>query len=328
MAEFLIVVAYIVITTFLGWYLTSRAKARNDINSFFVGKKELSWILVMFVMFGECIAGASSIGAAQTSYKMGLSAVWTNWGQCLGIIVFVLTVSKLYRTAGHYGKYSVPEAYQFRFGSQRCRVVVMAIVVIVYTILYALQPKAAGAILSPMLGVNIKVCAWVMAAIFVLQALSGLKGIAWMNVVHSSVLFLGCLIVMLLSWNKAGGISAVYENLNASYLSVTQPSLLEVVGNALAACSHSFCPPLWLQTSTVQRASMTLTRALSQAQSLYSSLHSSPHSSAYTAKLCTPRLKTPPRFSILLQIPSAPQSAQWQVCASSQLFSPPLPHSC
>jgi SSS family solute:Na+ symporter len=233
MVEFILVVGYIILTTFLGWYLTSRAKARNDINSFFVGKKELSWILVMFVMFGECIAGASSIGAAQTSYNLGLSSVWTNWGQCLGIIVFVVTVSKLYRTAGYYGNYSVPEAYQFRFGSQRCRVVVMAIVVIVYTILYALQPKAAAAILSPMLNVNVTVCAWVMAAVFVFQALSGLKGIAWMNVVHSSVLFIGCLVVMILSWNQTGGISAILETLDSSYLSITQPSLGTVVGNAL-----------------------------------------------------------------------------------------------
>lgn len=233
MVEFILVLGYIALTTFLGWFLTSRAKARNDINSFFVGKKELSWFLVMFVMFGECIAGASSIGAAQTSYSIGLSSVWTNWGQCLGIIVFVLTVSKLYRTAGYYGSYSVPEAYQFRFGTQRCRIVVMAIVVIVYTILYALQPKAAGAILSPMLNIDINVCAWVMAAVFVFQALSGLKGIAWMNVVHSSVLFIGCLIVMILSWNKSGGPSAVYDALGASYLSVTQPSLGTVIGNAL-----------------------------------------------------------------------------------------------
>ena len=233
MLEFILVLGYIVLTTFLGWYLTSRAKARNDINSFFVGRKELSWLLVMFVMFGECIAGASSIGAAQTSYKIGLSSVWTNWGQCLGIIVFVLTVSKLYRTAGHYGKYSVPEAYQFRFGSQRCRIVVMAIVVVVYTILYALQPKAAGAILSPMLNIDIRICAWVMAAIFVFQALSGLKGIAWMNVVHSSVLFLGCLIVMILSWNKSGGPNVVREVLGESFLTVTQPSVGTVIGNAL-----------------------------------------------------------------------------------------------
>lgn len=233
MLEFVLVVAYIAVTTFLGWYLTSRAKARNDIKSFFIGKKELTWWLVMFVMFGECIAGASSIGSAQSAWKGGLSSVWTNWGQTLGIIVFVLTVSKLYRTAGYYNNYSVPEAYQFRFGSKRCRMVVMAIVVIVYTILYALQPKSAAAILSPMLNIDVKICAWIMAAIFVFQALSGLKGIAWMNVVHASVLFIGCLVVMILSGKAAGGIASVKATLDPTYLSIMQPSVGTVVGNAL-----------------------------------------------------------------------------------------------
>ena len=62
MLEFILVLGYIVLTTFLGWYLTSRAKARNDINSFFVGRKELSWLLVMFVMFGEKVRQAPSAG--------------------------------------------------------------------------------------------------------------------------------------------------------------------------------------------------------------------------------------------------------------------------
>ena len=109
----------------------------------------------------------------------------------------------------------------------------MVIVVVVYSILYALQPKAAGAILSPMLNIDLKICAWVMAIVFIIQALSGLKGIAWMNVVHSSVLFIGCLVVMILSWIKTGGPNTVLESLGASYLSVTQPSVGEVIGNAL-----------------------------------------------------------------------------------------------
>lgn len=39
MAELIMVIGYIVVTTLVGWVLSTRAKARNDINSFFVGKK-------------------------------------------------------------------------------------------------------------------------------------------------------------------------------------------------------------------------------------------------------------------------------------------------
>ena len=144
MLELILVIGYIIVTTAIGWILSTRAKARNDINSFFVGKKELSAVLVCFIMFGEMIAGSSTVGSAQTAFNLGLSSAWTNWGQSLGVFVFVFTVSKLYRVAGYHGAYSVPEAFEFRFDSRRCRMVVMVIVLVVYGILFAMQPKAAA----------------------------------------------------------------------------------------------------------------------------------------------------------------------------------------
>ena len=37
MLEFILVVVYIVLTTAIGWYMSQRAKAQNDIKSFFIG---------------------------------------------------------------------------------------------------------------------------------------------------------------------------------------------------------------------------------------------------------------------------------------------------
>ena len=232
MLEFILVVVYIVLTTAIGWYMSQRAKAQNDIKSFFIGKKELGTLLIMFVMFGEMVAGSSTVGSAQTAFKSGMSSVWTNWGQALGVFVFVATVSKLYRVAGHYGAYSVPEAFQFRFDSKPCRMVVMVIVVVVYGILYAMQPKAAGAILAPMLNIDLTAMTWIMGIIFIIQGLVGLKGIAAMNVVHASVLYVGSVVVGILAWHNVGSLDVVRETLGANYLSVTQPSLGAVIGNA------------------------------------------------------------------------------------------------
>lgn len=232
MAELVMVIAYIVITTAVGWWLSTRAKSRNDIKSFFVGKKELGGVLICFVMFGEMIAGSSTVGSAQTAFGSGLSSVWTNWGQSLGVFVFVLTVSKLYRVAGHYGAYSVPEAFEFRFDSKSCRMVVMVIVVVVYGILFAMQPRAAASIISPMINVDLTLMTWIMGGIFVIQALVGLKGIAAMNVVHASFLYIGSVVVGILAWNHVGSLDVVRETLGSSYLSVTQPSLGAVIGNA------------------------------------------------------------------------------------------------
>lgn len=232
MLELILVICYIAATTAIGWYLSMKAKAQNNIKSFFIGKKELGALLIMFVMFGEMVAGSSTVGSAQTAFRTGLSSVWTNWGQALGVFVFVLTVSKLYRVAGYYGAYSVPEAFQFRFDSKPCRMVVMIIVVVVYGILFAMQPKAAAAILAPMLNIDIRVMAWIMGIVFIVQSLVGLKGIAAMNAVHSTVLYAGCVVVAVLAWNHVGSLEVVRETLGAEYLSVVQPSVGTVIGNA------------------------------------------------------------------------------------------------
>lgn len=232
MAELLMVVGYIVLTTAVGWYLSSRARARNDISSFFVGRKEMGTVLICFTMFGEMIAGSSTVGSAQTAYSIGISSAWTNWGQAVGVFIFIITVSKLYRAAGYHGAYSVSEAFEFRFDCRRCRTVVMVIVLVVYGIIFAMQPKAAANILAPMIGADVTVMTWVMGAVFVIQALVGLKGIAAMNVVHSSFLYIGCLVVGILAWHRADGLDTVREVLGSSYLSVAQPSLGTVVGNA------------------------------------------------------------------------------------------------
>ena len=73
---------------------------------------------------------------------------------------------------------------------------------------------------------------WIMGIIFIIQGLVGLKGIAAMNVVHASVLYVGSVVVGILAWHNVGSLEVVRETLGANYLSVTQPSLGAVIGNA------------------------------------------------------------------------------------------------
>lgn len=231
MLEFLVVVAYIVITTGVGLYLSNRAKARQNLDSFFLGKKNLGPVLICFLMFGEMVAGSSTVGSATTAFGSGMSSVWTNWGQALGVFVFVFTVSKFYRVASHNGAYSVPEAFEFRF-DRRTRMVVMVIVMVVYSIMYAMQPRAAAAVLAPMINIDLTLMTWIMALIFTVQALVGLKGIAAMNIVHASFLYIGCVVVAVLAYVNVGSLDVVRETLGREFLSFTQPSLQSVIGTA------------------------------------------------------------------------------------------------
>lgn len=234
MTAFFVVAAYIVITTGVGWYLSNRAKSSNDTKSFFLAKKNLGPILICFLMFGEMVAGSSTVGSATTAFNSGLSSVWTNWGQALGVLVFVFTVSKFYRVASHNGAYSVPEAFEFRF-DHRTRLVVMVIVMVVYGIMFAMQPRAAAAVLAPMINVDITVMSWVMACIFIIQALVGLRGIAGMNIVHASVLYAGVGIVAFLAFHEVGGLAPISQTLPEHFLRVDYPNVQSMIGTAVGS---------------------------------------------------------------------------------------------
>ena len=222
MTAFFVVAAYIVITTGVGWYLSNRAKSSNDTKSFFLAKKNLGPILICFLMFGEMVAGSSTVGSATTAFNSGLSSVWTNWGQALGVLVFVFTVSKFYRVASHNGAYSVPEAFEFRF-DHRTRLVVMVIVMVVYGIMFAMQPRAAAAVLAPMINVDITVMSWVMACIFIIQALVGLG------------LYAGVGIVAFLAFHEVGGLAPISQTLPEHFLRVDYPNVQSMIGTAVGS---------------------------------------------------------------------------------------------
>ncbi len=149
-------------------------KGDNSIQHFIVAKKHLGIGLTVALMFGERVAGSSTVGNAASAFKMGLSSVWTNWGMVLGVLVFVFCTAKFYRRAGHFGVMSVPEAFAFRF-DKRVRLVVLVIIMFVYGIIFSQQPIAAAALLSSMLGVNKAVLAWIVGNFICLYGSSWFK---------------------------------------------------------------------------------------------------------------------------------------------------------
>jgi Na+/proline symporter len=150
----------------------------------------------------------------------------------VGCIFVVILAAKFYRVmSSEKGVMSIPEAYKNIF-EDRSRTVLLIIVVIVYGILYSSQPVAAASIIAPMIGSDVTVTALVISAIFILVTLfGGMKGIAWMNVVHSAVMFIGMFIVMFKSVGSVGGVAAMQaalpQNSSAS-LSLMFPLQLQV----------------------------------------------------------------------------------------------------
>lgn len=239
MSNALWVLLYFAITAGIGIYMLKKS---SGVSEFFVAKKGLSWVLIIPLLFAEMIAGAGTVGNAGDAFKYGISAVWMNWGMSIGVIFVLLTVTVFYRVMSNKkGVISVPEAFKHRF-DQKTRLVMMAILVLVYIMLFAMQPIAAASILSPMLGMSKMTLVWIMGILFVLLTVTGgMKGLAWMNVLHSAVMYIGLGVVAYVSVKAAGGLGHMQAVLPAGYFAFDKPSISTVIGTALGTCLSYAC---------------------------------------------------------------------------------------
>lgn len=238
-ANFFWVLLYFVLIIGLGTILIKKHKGAAD---FLVAKKNLTTALIIPLLFAEAIAGAGTIGNAADAFKYGISSVWVNWGMSIGVILMIFTVAKFFKVAGDkYGIISVPAGYELRF-DKKTRLVMMGITVIVYIILFALQPISAAAILAPMTGLSIKTVTLIIGVLFIYLAITGgMKGLAWQNVVHSMIMYVGVGLVAFYAVKTSGGLGHMQAVLPASFFSLSTPDLFTVTGWSLGTALGAVC---------------------------------------------------------------------------------------
>jgi len=234
----LCVLLYFALTAGIGLYMVSQ---KSNVAEFFVAKKGLTAGLIIPLLFAELIAGAGTVGNAATAFKIGISSVWVNWGMSIGCLAVFYLAGKMYLSfSKKYSAMSVPQIYMHRFDA-KTRSVMMIILVAVYLIIFAQQPVAAAGILGPLLGVNKIMIGWIVGAIFIFLAITGgMKGLAWMNVLHSFVMYLGLGIVCVVAVTAAGGIDNMKAVLPATMFTFNQPDMQTVVGWVLGTSLSFF----------------------------------------------------------------------------------------
>lgn len=224
--------AYIAITIVVSAIIARKGSGSSS--QFLTAQGNLKWFFIAPLLFAEFMAGAATIGKAATGFTTGISAVWVNWGMSIGTILFIVFVARFYRAMHRkYGVLSVPEAFKFMF-DQRCRMVMLVIIIVVYCFLYSSQPVSAAALLSPMLGADATVVAWCVSAIFiVVTLLGGMKGLAVLNLVHMVVMYGGLLWATAGSLGMVGGVEGLVSKLPSSYFDLFQPSVESTLANAV-----------------------------------------------------------------------------------------------
>lgn len=204
-----IVVAYILFTTWMTWRL--RSKSSGD---FMEGSRAMPAFIVGVMLMSEYIGAKSTIGTAQAAFENGFAASWSVIGAAIGFPLFgLLLVKRIYNT----GKITISGAIAEKYGTSTKNII--SIIMIYALLLVNVGNYVSGAAaISTVLKVNLPVAAFITAIVSTFYfAFGGMKGMAWVTLLHSGIKYFGILVILGVALHMSGGISPMVQQMPDFY---------------------------------------------------------------------------------------------------------------
>jgi len=211
-------VGYMVLIIVVG-LIASRKTTGKGVREFFVAGANLSWFLLLPFVGAELATSWIAVGNAQMAHETGISVLMYFGGTVIGVLATVFLLSAFYVRLK---MVSVGEVFGFLYDKKTRLAFAIFRLAVSWFIMggVALQ---LGAILGPMFNIPYTAAAFVSAAIIAFFALMGLRGLAWMNLVHFTVLVVGFAIATVAALNAVGGLDKLIASLPAGHLNPFAP---------------------------------------------------------------------------------------------------------
>ena len=213
------VVGYIVFTSAIGM-LAGRRKGQRGVREFFVAQGQLSWPLITPLLMAQYVTTTAVVGTTEMAHELGVVSLFYYLGYPIAAAIYVFGVASFYNSIK---KITIGEAFAVLF-DQKTRLACVLLVLATTALMIPVAFLGVGAILAPMLGIPYQSGVWLSAAIMLAIAIfGGLRGIAWMNVVHTVVLVVCLFPATAASVGAAGGLSRLMASLPAEHLNWVRP---------------------------------------------------------------------------------------------------------
>lgn len=203
------VVAYILFTTWLTWRL--RSKTSGD---FMEGSRAMPAFIVGIMLMSEYIGAKSTIGTAQAAFEDGFAASWSVIGAAIGFPLFgLILVKRIYNT----GKITISGAIAEKYGSSTKNIISLIMIYALLLVNVGNYISGAAAI-STVLRIDLTQAAFITAVVSTFYfAFGGMKGVAWVTLLHSAIKYMGILIILYVALKMTGGVAPMMEKMPAFY---------------------------------------------------------------------------------------------------------------
>lgn len=238
----LIIIAYFFLTLLVSFLCRRR---NTELQRLLVAPQQLGLVLTVPLIFSGLFGGSTITGTVASAFAGGVSSAWYLLGTAVGCLLFLLLVFRFYRAVAvvkHSG--SIPDAFAYRF-DERTRVLMVLVIVITNSIALSTIPLSTAAIISKITGLSSDAAGWLCCIVLIVMALlSGLKGVAAMNMIHTFFMFLGLVVMLVPSLRSAGGFARLSAALPESYFSFGSGGFWSVAAVLLGAVLAIMTSPL------------------------------------------------------------------------------------
>lgn len=205
------IVAYVAFTSWLTFKLRSRTS-----DQFMTAARAMPAVVVGVLMMSEFVGAKSTVGTAQEAFQSGMAAGWAVLGASIGFLLFgLLMVKKLYNS----GEYTISAAIAQKYG--KSTMLTVSVIMIYALLLVNVGNYVSGAAaIATALHVSLPVAMCIIAVVSTFYyVFGGLKGVAWVTILHSAFKVVGVIIIFAVAMSLTGGIAPMQAKLPAYYFS-------------------------------------------------------------------------------------------------------------
>ena len=203
------VVVYIVVTAWISIRLRSKTTEQ-----FMVAGRSTPAIVIAILLMSEYIGAKSTIGTSQEAFNVGIAASWSVISASIGFVFFGLFMARrLYRS----GEFTISGFIAQKYG-KTARLVVSAVMIYALFIVNVGNYVSGAAAISTVMRVNLPTAAFITAVVSTIYfAWGGLKSVAYVTILHSTVKLIGIGILVWVALSMTGGIAPMMHAMPAQY---------------------------------------------------------------------------------------------------------------
>ena len=249
-----IALLYVLITTGIGVYMKKHSRTSSG---FMTGGKQFGALVIGALMMSEFIAVGSTIGTAQTAFLKGISAGWNLYSLMLAFAIFGLFLAKKFHERS---EYTISGAISKTYGPYAK---IITSLIMTYALIVSIISTYAGgaAMVALLMHVPKPLAALIVGVVSVIYvAVGGMSAVAYTNLAHVTVKYVGVIICVAVGLSAVGGLTGLRMHVSPQMLNwvgIGWPTIIAwTIGNMGAIFSTQYIIQAVTSTKDARKAKL------------------------------------------------------------------------